>query len=194
VADPRTKQMYENKLSKLSDELACCSNDLKALKSGAQRGELFVGAKRNSGGEYGEMTGEEAGDAMINEMNTIQDKTKSSLHNTKQMVAASKEVGEATMEELLRQREQIRNIDNEAMRIEDNLQRADKLIKTFGKRMATDKFIQCFAIINILLLAGVVIYSILKKGSSDGVPAQNSPTSPVRMLRGLLYENDEEAH
>ena len=60
--------------------------------------------------------------------------------------------------------------------------------------MATDKFIQCYAIINILLLAGVVIYSILKKGSSDGVPAQNSPTSPVRMLRGLLYENDEEAH
>jgi SNARE protein len=195
VADPRTKQMYENKLSTLSDELARCSNDLKALKSGAQRGELFVGAKRGgSGGEYGDMTGEEAGDAMINEMNTIQDKTKSSLHNTKKMVAASKEVGEATMEELLRQREQIRNIDNEAMRIEDNLKRADKLIKTFGKRMATDKFIQCFAIINILLLVGVAIYSILKKGGANGVPAQNSPTSPVRMLRGLLFENDEYQH
>ena len=191
MADPRTKQMYENKLAKLSDELACCSNDLKALKSGAQRGELFVGAKQRGSSEYGEMTGEEAGDAMIDEMNTIQDKTKSSVQNTKQMVAASKEVGEATMEELLRQREQIRNIDNEAMRIEDNLQRADKLIKTFGKRMATDKFIQCFAIINILLLAGVVIYSILKKGSAEEDPRQNSPTSPVRMLREVLFVDEE---
>lgn len=194
VADPRTKERYENKLSKLSDELACCSNDLKALKSGAQRGELFVGARSGHGGDFNEMTGEEAGDAMINEMNTIQDKTKSSLHNTKKMVAASKEVGEATMEELLRQREQIRNIDNEAMRIEDNLQRADKLIKTFGKRMATDKFIQCFAIINILLLVGVVIYSILKKGSGAEDSRESSPTSPVRMLRGFLLDGEEDMH
>lgn len=191
MADPKSKQMYENKLLRLSDELAQCSNDLKALKGGAQRGELFVGAKRSSGGEYGEMTGEEAGHAMINEMNSIQDKTKSSLHNTKQMVAASKEVGGATMEELLRQREQIRNIDNEAMRIEDNLQRADKLIKTFGKRMATDKFIQCFACVNILMLVGVVIYSIVRKRSGEEDQSQDSPASPVRMLRGWFGVEDE---
>jgi SNARE protein len=157
-----------------------------------QRGELFVGARGTQRGEggYGEMSGEEAGDMMLNDMNHIQDKTKSSLQNTKNMVAASKQVGEATMEELLRQREQIRNIDNEAMRMEDNLQRADKLIKTFGKRMATDKFIQCFACVNILLLVGVVVYSVLKKGSAENNPAQNSPTSPVRMLRGLFLENE----
>lgn len=186
VPDPRTKQMYENKLAKLSDELARCSNDLKALKCGQQRGELFVGA-RQGGNNFDDMTGEEAGDALIGEMNTIQGKTKNSLQNTKQMVAASKEVGEATMDELLRQREQIRNIDNEAMRIEDNLVRADKLIKTFGKRMATDKLIQCFAAVNILMLVGVVVYSILKKGSSDGEdPREASPASPVRMLRGFM--------
>lgn len=194
VGDPRTKQMYENKLSTLSDELARCANDLKALKGGMQRGELFVGARGTQRGEggYGDMSGEEAGDMMLNDMNHIQDKTKSSLQNTKNMVAASKQVGEATMEELLRQREQIRNIDNEAMRMEDNLQRADKLIKTFGKRMATDKLIQCFACVNILLLVGVVLYSVLKKGSAENNPAQNSPTSPVRMLRGFLFENEDD--
>lgn len=66
------------------------------------------------------------------------------------------------MEELLRQREQIRTIDQEAMRIEDNLNRADKLIKTFGKRMATDRFIQCFACVNILLLVAVVGYIVFR--------------------------------
>jgi SNARE protein len=140
------------------------------------------------------MSGEEAGDMMINDMNHIQDKTKSSLHNTKNMVKASKEVGEATMEELLKQREQIRNIDSEAMRIEDNLNRADKLIKTFAKRMATDKFIQCFACVNVLMLVGVVVYSIVKKSGSEGDPTRNSPQSPVRMLRGLLFEDGEESY
>eukprot|EP00581_Thalassiosira_minuscula_P010061 CAMPEP_0183702076 /NCGR_PEP_ID=MMETSP0737-20130205/293_1 /TAXON_ID=385413 /ORGANISM="Thalassiosira miniscula, Strain CCMP1093" /LENGTH=210 /DNA_ID=CAMNT_0025928613 /DNA_START=355 /DNA_END=984 /DNA_ORIENTATION=- len=201
VADPRQRSRYENKLSELSDELASCANDLKALKGGQQRGELFVGARGAGGGEgdYGEMTGEEAGDMMINDMNNIQDKTKASLQNTRNMVAASKEVGEATMEELLRQREQIRTIDDEAMRIEDNLNRADKLIKTFGKRMATDRFIQCFACINILLLVGVVVYSILKKGNGEG-EEENVPASPVggggggsgRFLRGLLQLQGEE--
>ena len=189
VADPKQRQMYENKLSRLSSELANCANDLKALKGGAQRGELFVGAKRGSSSYSGngEMSGEEAGDMMINDMNNIQDKTKSSLQNTKNMVAASKQVGEATMEELLRQREQIRTIDEEAMRIEDNLNRADKLIKTFGKRMATDRFIQCFACINILLLVGVVAYSILKKGGDETVAAPANPVGGGRLLlEGLL--------
>ena len=113
--------------------------------------------------------------------------------NTNRLVKESIEVGEATMEELLQQREQIRNIDNEAMRIEDNLQRADKLIKAFGKRMATDKLIQCFACINILLLVGVIVYVVIKdRVQSDDAGA---PTNPVggRMLRGLLYEREGES-
>jgi SNARE protein len=192
VADPRQKQMYENKLTRLSDDLARCANDIKAMKGGMQRGELFVGARgQTSNMDGSEMDGVEAGGMMINEMNNIQDKTKESLGNTKKMVAASKEVGEATMEELLRQREQIRTIDNEAMRIEDNLQRADKLIKAFGKRMATDKLIQCFACINILLLAGVIVYVVVR----DKVKPENAgaPSNPLggRMLRGWFYDEDE---
>lgn len=199
VADPKQRRMYENKLQRLSEELGSCANDLKALKGGMQRGELFTGARTGTtgGGYNGDgqdgMSGEEAGDIMLNDMNDIQDKTKSSLANTKNMVAASKQVGEATMEELLAQREQIRNIDSEVMRIEDNLNRADKLIKTFGKRMATDRFIQCFACINILLLVGVVVYSVLKRGTFGQDEEDRVPASPVggRFLRGLPSFNSD---
>ena len=51
------------------------------------------------------------------------------------------------------------------MRIDDNLNRADKLIMTFGKRMATDRFILCFACVNILLLCGVVGYFVFKNST-----------------------------
>jgi SNARE protein len=77
------------------------------------------------------------------------------------------------------------------MRIEDNLNRADKLIKTFGKRMATDRFIQCFACVNILLLAGVVGYFVFKnqtKQPNQNNNTSNVPANPVgnnRLLVGL---------
>jgi len=182
------KKLYEKELSKLSYVLACCVNDLKAMKGAMQRGELFVGSRgtTHTNEEYGKMTGEEAGDIMLNDMNHIQDKTKSSLQNTKNMVAASIQVAETTRSQLLEDRETIRRITNEAMRVEDNLQRSDKLIKQFGKRMATDRLIQCFACINILLLVGVVVYFIFRKSSEESALNQNSPESPVRMLRGFL--------
>ena len=196
VPDPKQRRNYETKLSQLSDELATLANDTKALRSGLHRDQLFVGAKSTGATSTDGMTGEEAGDIMLTDMNAIQDKTKTSLANTKGMVAASKQVGEATMEELLRQREQIRTIDNEAMRIEDNLNRADRLIKTFGKRMATDRFIQCFACVNILLLAGVVGYFVFKNQTKQ--PNQNNtsnvPANPVgnnRLLLGLRGGNPD---
>jgi SNARE protein len=204
ITDPKQRKIYENKLMVLSEELSNIANDINVLKSNRNKGELFVGASTKIGGgegNNGEMSGEEAGNHMISDMNTLQDKTKASISNTKQMVSASKAVGESTMEELLRQREQIRTIDNEALRIEDNLVRADKLIKTFGKRMATDRFIQCFACINVLLLVGVVVYTIVKKGNFTGGGNNtggnsNVPTNPVgggsRLLRGWLLLTGED--
>eukprot|EP00565_Helicotheca_tamesis_P002218 CAMPEP_0185733740 /NCGR_PEP_ID=MMETSP1171-20130828/20387_1 /TAXON_ID=374046 /ORGANISM="Helicotheca tamensis, Strain CCMP826" /LENGTH=253 /DNA_ID=CAMNT_0028403543 /DNA_START=87 /DNA_END=848 /DNA_ORIENTATION=- len=180
VPDPNQRRQYENRLAEHEQTLASLTSDLKALKSGTQRGELFVGA------DTGNSDPDQTGDALLNEAHGLQDKTQASLDNTKQMVAASKEVGMATIEELERQRQTIQNIDDEAMRIEDNLQRADKLIKTFGKRMATDKLIQCFSCINVLLLVGVVVYSIVKKGGLTSDPEREEPASPVRMLMGML--------
>ena len=56
-----------------------------------------------------------------------------------------------------------------------------RLIRTFGRRMATDKFIQCFACINVLLLTGVIIYAIVSKKGLGG-DTNATPQSPVRML------------
>lgn len=108
------------------------------------------------------------------------------------MVAESKETGMATLEELERQRGQIENIDREAMRIEDSLARADKLIKTFGRRMATDKFIQCCAVFNLLLVVGVILYSVFKGGSLTGSRSTGDPESPVRHLMTMFLRGSGE--
>lgn len=123
---------------------------------------------------------------MLKEASHIQDKTQGALDNIARMTAEAKDVGMETMEELRRQRDQITSIDEDAMKIEDNLKRADKLIRTFGRRMATDKLIQCFACLNVLLLVAVVVYSIVKRKGipGDGFDDDAGPSQPVRMLRG----------
>mmetsp|Transcript_33700 Transcript_33700/g.100436 ORF Transcript_33700/g.100436 Transcript_33700/m.100436 type:complete len:258 (-) Transcript_33700:94-867(-) len=184
VGDPAQRQRYENQLTTHERDLSALANDVKALKSEAQRGQLFVGATNDAGGE---IDPEATGDYLLGEASKIQDKTATSLDNTKNMVAASKEVGMSTMEELQRQRAQIESIDREAMRMEDNLTRADKLIKTFGRRMATDKFIQCCACLNVCLLVGVIIYSIVKGGlpTADDQTPPPDPTDPQPQARML---------
>lgn len=155
------------------------------------RQQIFLGANTDNN----ELGPEATGDALLNEAERLQDKTQTKLSNTKVMIEESKQVGMMTVEELQRQRDQIQNIDGDVMRMEDNLERADKLIKTFGKRMATDKLIQCFACVNILLIVAVVVYAVVKGGlnnsKDEGVPqsplANNGDNaSPTRFLRGAL--------
>ena len=181
VQDVNQRRKYESRLASLDQQLQTLVADCKAIEAENNRGELFVGGEEGADTEG--MSGEEAGDRMLKEASALQDKTQDSLNNTKQMIAQSKEVGTATLEELERQRGVIENIDREADRIDDNLARAEVLLKQFGKRMASDHFIQCFAMINCLLLLGVVLYAVIKGGSLTGGD-DNAPVEPARaMLR-----------
>lgn len=179
IQDMQLRREYESRLQRLDQQLKTLQQDCKALEAETARGELFV--QGEEGGEGTEMDGVRAGDQMLKEANALQDKTQDSLANTKNMIAASKDVGVATLEELERQRDVIQNIEGEVDRIDDNLARAEALLKQFGKRMATDNFIQCFAAVNCLLLVAVVLFAIFKKGGLSGGD-DGTPDSPVRMF------------
>ena len=190
VADVGQRRQYENRLSRLDEELTHLAADVRALKQEVQRSSLMNGAEQE---EMNEEDYQKSGDDMLNKASVLQDKTQSSLDYTKSLVAESKEVGTATLTELARQREVIESINFEADRINDNLNRAEKLIKAFGKRMASDKFIQCFAVINVLLLVGVILYAVFGNGSLPGAKGGGAPASPVRMLflRGTMTTTDD---
>mmetsp|Transcript_88496 Transcript_88496/g.132610 ORF Transcript_88496/g.132610 Transcript_88496/m.132610 type:complete len:245 (-) Transcript_88496:15-749(-) len=181
VQDVGERRRLEGRLQKMDQEIRTLQADLRALQAEEDRGALFV----NGGGADGDGEADptKAGNNMLNEASALQDKTQDSLSNTKNMIAASKEVGVSTLEELQRQREVIQNIEKEADRLDDNLARAEALLKQFGKRMAGDKFIQCFAVLNCLLLVGVIIFVITRDGSLGG--DEEAPLTPFRrMLRG----------
>lgn len=178
VSDVNMRRKFENRLQRLDQQLQTLQADCKALKQEHERGELFED-QQGADGQINEEDAAKAGDNMLKQTEELQNKTQDSLGNTKTMIAQSKEVGMATLEELERQRNVIDNIDKEIDRVDDNLARAEALIKQFGKRMASDKFIQCFAVLNCLLLLGVVIYAITKKGGSGS--DEKAPDNPLSL-------------
>jgi novel plant SNARE len=180
VQDVGQRRKYEQRLATLENLLSTLQADVKAMETESQRGELFIAADTGNGDATGgQMDGVKAGDNMLKEASHLQDKTQDSLANTRTMIAQSKEVGVSTLEELERQRGVIENINNETDRINDNLARAEVLLKQFGKRMASDHMIQCFAVVNCLLLLGVILYAVLKGGTLTGND-DATPISPTR--------------
>mmetsp|Transcript_558 Transcript_558/g.692 ORF Transcript_558/g.692 Transcript_558/m.692 type:complete len:103 (+) Transcript_558:152-460(+) len=91
----------------------------------------------------------------------MQDTTQDALDNIKQMNLEAKCAVLSALEILEAQGDQINNVGESTKNLESNLVRADKLIKLFGRRMATDKLIRYFACVNVILIVGVI--SILSR-------------------------------
>jgi SNARE protein len=178
VADPEESSRYRKELTSYEQTLSQLTADIQGLKSNESRNQLFLGAETNGFNSPEQADPVQAGDALLDGAENIQDKTQVALNNTVNMIQESKATGMMTLAELERQGNQINEVETNVIRLEDNLNRADRLIKTFGKRMATDKLIQAFACVNILLIVGVVIYSIVK-GGLQGDTGEGSPESPV---------------
>ncbi|KAE9023718.1 hypothetical protein PR003_g11629 [Phytophthora rubi] len=112
----------------------------------------------------------------------IQSKTEQSLMSTAKMVEQSKEVAAATAEVLRGQREHIVEITDAVMGIEDSLQRADRLIRSFARRMATDRVILLFTFLVIVGIAGIVGYkSVHPSDTTFYVPDEVTPPDPTAL-------------
>lgn len=188
VPDAEERSSYNKELSSYQQTLSQLTTEIQGFKSEESRNQLFLGSNTKGFGAPENADPTQAGDALLDGADNIQDKTQQALANTTTMIAESKATGMVTLEELGRQRQQIDNVDQDVNRLEDNLNTADKLIKTFGKRMATDKLIQAFACLNIVLVVGVVIYLIVKGGmpGNEEIPPENpnDVKSNLRALRG----------
>jgi hypothetical protein len=91
------------------------------------------------------------------------------------------------VEELRRQNEQIANIHDDLKTMEDGLTRADKLIRAFGRRLATDKFIQLFFVLNFGALVAIIVWYAVKRGKIKP-PNINVPPMPQPAISSMAQE------
>ena len=174
VKDKAKKSDYENKSKRLDEDLNKAVNDVAQLRikvSQKERQELTAGASR-----FG--TEGKTNDDLLGEAHKIQDDTFASLGRTQALVAASKDVGTATLEVLVNQREQIADITEDVENIGTNLERAERLVTNFGRRMATDRILQMFTFINFILIIAVVAYSVTHKRALSSNSSSSSQSGP----------------
>jgi len=143
--------------------------NVKAAKVQIGKKDLMAGASTQMApgtkGHNPYSTEGKSNDELLAGANELQDKSMESLSRTAALIEASKEVGTATIEELRRQRDQMVKIEEEVDVIATNLQRAERLILNFSRRMMTDKLIQGFTALNIVVMLGLIIYVAVTKKS-----------------------------
>jgi len=123
LKDAVTRRKHEGKGEEFEKRMKGMESEVKWAKTEGNKKELF-------GRSTVQTTPGEEGDQMLTDASRVQDKTQAALENIQAVTDATAEVGTATLEELGRQERQIKDISEEVGLIEDNLARADKLIKT----------------------------------------------------------------
>ncbi|OQR91358.1 hypothetical protein ACHHYP_04769 [Achlya hypogyna] len=170
VTDREEVKLYREKNDVYAARVEELTREVKWAKSETERNGLFGDAKANA------MKMPTGNREMLGKAQEIQTKTEISLKNTQKMVEASKDVALATGEVLREQRNQINAITEEVMRMDDGLLRANKLLRTFGRRMATDRIILFFTFLVFAGIAGIIIYSKINPNQTTFfVPDQVKP-------------------
>lgn len=183
-------RQFQEKFEEHSVRVDELSGEVKWARTEMDRNGLFgdraaVGNAQRQGAGMAQMGNKDLLDKAVN----IQAKTEQSLNSTQKMVEQSKEVAIATGEQLRVQRNQIVQITDEVMRMEDNLLRADRLIRVFARRMATDRIILLFTFLVFAGIAAIVVYkSINPSDKTFYVPDEVTPPNPA-----TLYNKTVEA-
>ena len=175
VKDRMQRAEFDSKAKALDESVMKLSNEVRALKLKANKAELMKGVPIGKAAFSIEGKGN---DELLAAAMNIQDKSFESLGRTRNMIEASKQVGADTIEELRRQRDQIKDIEKEVDNIDSNLRRAEKLVFEFSRRLATDKIIQGFAALNIVVMLGLILYVAIS-GKSLTATAQDSYNNVV---------------
>ena len=181
VKNKEERSEYDAAIKEIDERVAILNKDLKLAKTQKDKEDLFQD-KRGMKSQYS--TEGKNNDELLEGANQIQDLTFDSLSRTRGMIEASKEVGTATIEELRRQRDQIKDIEAEVDIIDTNLQRAERLLFNFSRRMATDKIIQAFTAVNIVVMLGLILYITISGKSLTASTAGTSSGGPSKTGTG----------
>ena len=181
LRDRELKRTYEESLRELDDRREEQKNRVAEHRERNERASLLA----DTPAAFGEHKGN---DYYLDGASKLQDRTGDALERASQMVEASREVGASALSELERQQDQIKDVSADIMLIEDNLTRADRLIRNFTKRMMTDKLIMGFAFLNMCALCGIIVYCVVtgkglgdEKKKDEGGPDESERR---RFLRG----------
>jgi len=147
-------------------------NELTASFKAAQDRDLKGGKQPSNNTDVDKMNS----DDVLKKAADTQIQSLQSLDRTLMTIETSKAVAADTMSELDRQRQQLEGMMETMSEMDALLKMGSKQLRSFARRMVTDKLIMCFICIIISLIIVVIVMNILgKKTGSIKVPDSFKP-------------------
>ena len=94
---------------------------------------------------------------VIQEAKRVQEKSYDSLARSTKLVASAEAMGAETAVSLKAQTEQMKSTQQNITEVNAGIQRADKVLKQIGRRIATDKMIACLVLVLLLAIVGLIV-------------------------------------
>lgn len=154
---------YEQKGAAHNQTISKLVNDLNWAKQAGERDDLLSGAK--SGGKFN--PDEASAMQIVEQARGVQDESMNSVARSQRLVDQAEKIGVETASKLKDQTDQMKRIYSQVDNIEGNLARADKIMREFVKRMATDKLVLCFILLILVGIITIVAWKATHKGGKD---------------------------
>mmetsp|Transcript_21173 Transcript_21173/g.58362 ORF Transcript_21173/g.58362 Transcript_21173/m.58362 type:complete len:220 (-) Transcript_21173:709-1368(-) len=148
-----TYSQYEQAGHKHHQTITAIGQELEAFKEQANRTDLMVGAdgkmqrNKNDANTW-------SGNEVIEKARKIQTESKASVERSTKLVSKIEQTATDTNITLKAQTDQMRTINDDVVRVDTALRRADKEIRSIARRMATDKMIMCLVLLLFLAIIG----------------------------------------
>ena len=182
------KAGYQQKLREYDKQLNDLTMEIKFAKAEASRAELGLRQAGGKGGGGGRAEERYNRDRTLAAAQDLQGNTKSAANRILGKVEDTKAVGGRIVTALDEQTAQLKRVGEDVTRMGDELQRADALMRSFARRLATDKCIWVFA---VLLLIGLVVIGICAKTDVCGVSADGPGASDDGVYRAPAMGREE---
>jgi len=152
VEDRQEARRYNPIIKDLQDELRDLDQQL----------QWTTGGKRKTEEEqkHGDIARDE--NAAIDYGREMQNRQHDLADKGIEILAETEEKAQATAQQVHQQTEQMKKIDTNLSEIDNELDRATKIMKRMGRRVMTDKYIMCLVILVFIAIIAVIVLAIEK--------------------------------
>ena len=176
---------YDRRIQSLEQQAKYerASNDKMSLLGGKMGKNPFAA----DGGANGdaEAPPPNSNDAMLKETEKIQAKTTSALERTRKRATEARDIGREVADALAGQTDQIMRIDQGMTEMDSELKRANQIMMSIARRVATDRLVLCFGLLLVgFVIAVVVVIVVDPSAVKPSAPPAANPGAGTGVVTG----------